>query len=169
MGRRPTGGRRRRGRHVGLEDGQGAPGSEQPDDLRQVRQAGGREQVHRLGEEQGAQLAQLPLLRRHGHLPGSCPEERRRRRVPEGLQLQAAPRVRTLQGRRIGHREGQERVGATPDGLLGREVSPQRRAVQLRRDPGGRRPRPEARLRDVQEGRPRRLLLQRAAACGSRR
>lgn len=43
------------------------------------------------------------------------------------------------------------------------EAPPQRRREQLRRDPRGRGPRPEARLRDVQEGRHRRLLRERLA------
>ena len=46
-----------------------------------------------------AQLAQLPLLLRHVDLPGSRAEERRRRRLPQGLQLQADSRLRPLQGR----------------------------------------------------------------------
>ena len=47
-------------------------------------------------------------------------------------------------------------------------AAPERRPGQLRRDPRDRRPRPEPRVRDVQEGRPRLLLREHLARSGSR-
>ncbi len=82
------------------------------------------------------------------------------------LQLQAASRNGSLHRRRQRHQERHVGFDSEAEGLLGREVPRQRRAVQLRRVPLHRRPRSRtSRLRCSREG-PRLLQRQNLEAVG---
>ncbi len=136
-------------------------------DVRQVREAGRREQVHRLGEEQGAQLAQLPLLLGHVDLPRARAEDGRRRRLPQATTTSSCcPAPAPTRSKRPTSRRARASSIRRRTDYWAEKYRRNVGVEQLRRDSRSRRARSEARLRDVQEGRPRRLLRQHLARVG---
>ena len=65
-----------------------------------IREAGRREQVHRARQEQAAQLAELPVLLRHVDPAVARAQDRGRRQLSQGIQLQDAARHGTVHGQR---------------------------------------------------------------------
>ena len=72
--------------------------------------------------KQGAQLAELPLLLREP-ADSACPrpEGRRRRALPQGLQLQAAARHRALHSQRSRHRQRHDQSHSDAERTTGRK------------------------------------------------
>ena len=119
-------------------------------------------------KSKAAQLAQLPVLLRHVDLPAHV------LKTVDGAAYLKDYNFKLLPGTG-------PYMSSEADVDKGKSVSIRRRTdywaekhrrnvghEQLRRDPRNRRSRPESRVRDVQEGRPRLLLRQRLAASGSR-